>query len=83
MTSWGGIFLFCCSAREYFRTLRKERVENGAIDLSQEGAELKFKIDPDTGEHPISRYVVFFVVVSYHIISDCIVYFCILSYHVK
>lgn len=27
-------------------------MENGAIDLSQEGAELKFKIDPDTGELP-------------------------------
>lgn len=27
-------------------------MENGAIDLSQEGAELKFKIDPDTGEVP-------------------------------
>lgn len=28
-------------------------MENGAIDLSQEGAELKFKIDPDTGELPL------------------------------
>lgn len=32
------------------RTARGERVKNGAIDLSQAGAELKFKIDPITGE---------------------------------
>lgn len=32
------------------RTTRKERTENGAIDLSQTGAELKFKIDPVSGE---------------------------------
>ncbi|CAM9697488.1 unnamed protein product [Pylaiella littoralis] len=31
------------------RTSRAERVKNGAIDLSQTGAELKFKIDPITG----------------------------------
>ncbi|CAM9890959.1 unnamed protein product [Ectocarpus sp. 4 AP-2014] len=31
------------------RTARAERVRNGAIDLSQAGAELKFKIDPVTG----------------------------------
>lgn len=32
------------------RTARAERVRNGAIDLSQAGAELKFKIDPVTGK---------------------------------
>ncbi|CAM9283256.1 unnamed protein product, partial [Ectocarpus sp. 12 AP-2014] len=33
----------------FARTARAERVRNGAIDLSQAGAELKFKIDPVTG----------------------------------
>ncbi|CAM9312557.1 unnamed protein product, partial [Scytosiphon promiscuus] len=33
----------------FARTARAARVKNGAIDLSQAGAELKFKIDPITG----------------------------------
>ena len=36
--------------------MRKERAKNGAIDLSQAGAELKFKVDPATGK--IDRRVI-------------------------
>lgn len=50
------------------RTLRKRRVENGAIDLSQEGAELKFKIDPDTGELKGSYHTLSCGIVSYLVI---------------
>lgn len=41
------------------RTSRAQRVKNGAIDLSQTGAELKFKIDPVAGGLFVYSYGVY------------------------
>lgn len=38
--------------------MRKERTRNGAVDLTQAGAELKFKIDPATGIIVTSQFAV-------------------------
>lgn len=38
------------------RSTRKERTKNGALDLSNAGAELKFKIDPASGAIPARQF---------------------------